>query len=152
MTITKFKVVVSGLCVPLWLVKNTCSIFWTNQIKKIKNRWPQSSFECFHALFNLLVVKLSSHQLIMIFLFALGSNLLITLALWLYESEIKSPWWYGKIIKEVLEQVTFDNLPFAQLELKWLPSFCQGWVEHLSIFQCTLKEFIDKLRKFKHLQ
>ena len=49
-------------------------------------------------------------------------------------------------------QVTFDNLPVAQLELKWLPSFCQGWVKHLSIHQCTLKEFIEKLRKFKHLQ
>ena len=46
-------------------------------------------------------------------------------------------------------QVTFDNLPFAQLELKWLPSFCQGWVEHLSIHQCTLKEFIQQIKEIQ---
>ena len=46
-------------------------------------------------------------------------------------------------------QVTFDNLPVAQLELKWLPSFYQGWVEHLSIHQCTLKEFIQQIKEIQ---
>ena len=142
---------VSGLRVPLWLVKNTCSIFSTNQIKKSKTDGHKAHLSVFMLYSIYLLLNWVLISSLWYFFFALGSNWLITLALWLYESEIKSSWYYGKIIKEVLEQVTFDNLPFAQLELKWLPSFCQGWVGHLSILQCTLKEFIDKLRKFKHL-